>query len=63
MPYIIAVVAASSISKSINILKWHPKYTAEIAIQNTVNWYLAYSKCASNIDIFTFEQIEEFRLM
>jgi len=45
------------ISKTVNELKWKPRYDAVIAIKKTINWY---KESQTNLKHFTIEQIKEF---
>ena len=47
------------INKAKNTLKWKPQYTADTAIERTVEWYKTYY---DNQDIirFTINQIKEY---
>lgn len=48
------------INKAIAGLQWHPKFSAQTAIEKTITWYKNYFSDPTNIIAFTEEQIKEF---
>lgn len=48
------------IQKAGTMLNWFPKYKAQKAIEETMNWYKCFSEAPETISLFTQQQIEAY---
>lgn len=49
-----------NITKTVNTLGWKPYFSAKEAIENTINWYISYTKDSSEIKHYTLNQIKKY---
>ncbi len=52
-----------NIQKAGSMLNWFPKYKAQKAIEETMNWYKCFSEVPETIGLFTQQQIEAYEQM
>lgn len=50
-----------NVNKAQRLLAWQPKYTVDVAIRKTVDWYKSFYKGDINMQKFSIQQIEDYQ--